>query len=484
MTTTSHFTPKIRKGLLHLLVLLISVQIISFYFPLSQIDGIHLWQPLAQLLVLITAFYAHSFLLLPILIEQRNNQKYFSILGAGLLLLGAMSLWIEALHSVAITQFADGTKPGVVDFLFQKNLILHTLLAFLFLLLFYIPLSGISFLYYMFMINRKERKALLSSKNMELYINLLILAPLFLIFLLNTETLNGRMELFLELLLFTSFFYLCAFYISPQILTNKNRGKSLVLLMSSFLLIIAGTAIIYGKNFLLLNLGDLGILLFLTLLLSLTYGYVRFKVKRDEQIFHLKLGAKETELKLLKSQVNPHFLFNNLNTLYSLALEENAPKTAESTAKMANLIRYMQNEINKDFIPLENEIQYLKDFIAIQKVRCEVPPHIETNFINISNQKISPGILIPFVENAFKHGIDPSGPSTLYVSVICKYDSIFFKCVNSYNDKLEAFYKEQGFGIGIKNTRDRLKLVYSKNHKLEIIKTEKVFTVELEITTQ
>lgn len=484
MKTTSHFTPRIRKGLLHLLVLLISIQIISEYFPLSQIDGIDLWQPFAQLLLIITVFYAHSFFLLPVLIEQKNKKKYFLILGAGLLSLGLMSLWIEALHSVAITHFEDGTKPDVVDFLFQRNWILHIFLAFLFLLIFFIPLSGISFLYYMLMINQKERKALLSSKNMELYINLLIIAPLFLIFLLNTESLNGQMELFLELLLFTSFFYLCAFYISPQILTYKNPGKSLVLLISSFLLIIAGTAIIYGKNFLLLNLGDLGIMLFLTLLLSLTYGYVRFKVKRDEQIFHLKLGAKETELNLLKSQVNPHFLFNNLNTLYSLALEENAPKTAESTAKMANLIRYMQNEINKDFIPLENEIQYLKDFMAIQKLRCEVPPDIETNFINISNQKISPGLLIPFVENAFKHGIDPSGSSTLYVSVICKYDSIFFKCVNSYNDKFDAFYKEQGFGIGIKNTRERLKLVYPKNHKLEILKTEKDFTVELEITAK
>lgn len=399
-------------------------------------------------------------------------------------MLGFLLLWIEALHSSEITQLVDGTKPNPIDFLLQKNWILQTSLAFLFLLIFYIPFFGLSFIYYISMIGRKERKKLLSSKNMELYVNFLVLAPLFLIFLLNTQTLNGRINLFLELLLFTSFFYFCAFHISPLILINKKHGKSLVLLISSFLLIIAGTAIIYGKGFLLLNLGELGIMLFLTLLLSLTYGYVRFKVKRDEQIFHLKLGAKETELNLLKSQVNPHFLFNNLNTLYSLALEENAPKTAESTAKMANLIRYMQNEINKDFIPLENEIQYVKDFIAIQKVRCEVPPNIGTIFKNISNQKISPGLLIPFVENAFKYGIDPSGSSTLYVSVICKYDSIYFKCANSYNDKFEAFYKEQGFGIGIRNTRERLKLVYPENHKLEIIKTEKDFTVELEITTK
>jgi LytS/YehU family sensor histidine kinase len=222
----------------------------------------------------------------------------------------------------------------------------------------------------------------------------------------------------------------------------------------------------------------------LATVLSLTYSYVRLKLINDQLIFNLRLGAKDSELQLLKSQVNPHFLFNTLNTLYATALEENAPKTAESTAKLANLLRYMQNDINKDFIPLENEIKYLEDYITIQKLRCEIEPQIETKFSNFENHQISPGLLIPFVENAFKYGIDPTKPSKLKVSVICDETTIHFKCVNSYDDNSKTYYKERGFGIGITNTRQRLELVYAKKHIFEIVKENNMFSVNISINTK
>ena len=219
-------------------------------------------------------------------------------------------------------------------------------------------------------------------------------------------------------------------------------------------------------------------------LISFVYGYLILKIKLQESFFNLKLSAKESELQLLKSQVNPHFLFNTLNTLYATALEEQAPKTAESTAKLASLLRYMQEDINKEFIPLENEIKYVQDYIAIQKLRCSVTPQIETKFENIDNKVISPGLLIPFVENAFKYGIDPSKPSKLKVSVICDEDTIHFECVNSYDDNFETYYKEQGFGIGIKNAKQRLELVYPKKHQLEVKKENNIFSVTLSVITK
>lgn len=163
-------------------------------------------------------------------------------------------------------------------------------------------------------------------------------------------------------------------------------------------------------------------------------------------------------------------------------MEENAPKTAESTAKLANLLRYMQNDITKDFIPLENEIKYLNDYIAIQKLRCEIKPQVETTFENCEGKTVSPGLLIPFVENAFKYGIDPSKPSKLKVSVICDGSKINFECVNSYDDNFKTFYKEQGFGMGIKNAKQRLDLVYPKNYNLDISKANHIFKVKLDIT--
>ena len=139
------------------------------------------------------------------------------------------------------------------------------------------------------------------------------------------------------------------------------------------------------------------VILLSVLFLSCIYGYIRFKTKAKEQSFNLKLGEKESELKLLKSQVNPHFLFNTLNTLYATALTENANKTSESIAKLASLLRYMQKDISKDFIPLENEVKYLQDYISIQKLRCAIEPKVETQFSNVKNQMINPGLLITFV---------------------------------------------------------------------------------------
>tara|TARA_R110002051_G_scaffold281538_1_gene343157 strand:- start:7359 stop:8075 length:717 start_codon:yes stop_codon:yes gene_type:complete len=223
-----------------------------------------------------------------------------------------------------------------------------------------------------------------------------------------------------------------------------------------------------------------GLTLISILITSTYYGYLRLETKKNK----LKFANKESELNILKSQVNPHFLFNTLNTLYATALQENAPITAESTAKLANLIRYMQNDISKDFIPLENEIKYLEDYIYIQKLRCEITPNIETNFKNIEHHKISPGLLIPFVENAFKYGIDPNKPSSLNVSVIGTDNSIFFECINSFDDSFKTYYKEKGFGIGIENTKKRLALVYPKNHTLEVIKQNKIFSVKISIESK
>ena len=216
-------------------------------------------------------------------------------------------------------------------------------------------------------------------------------------------------------------------------------------------------------------------------LMSFIYGYFRLKIKNKGKILALQLENKESELGLLKSQVNPHFLFNTLNTLYSTALEENATKTAESTAKLASLIRYMQEDINKDFIPLENEIKYLQDYINIQKLRCSIVPDVETKFNAIEKHKISPGLFIPFVENAFKYGIDPSKKSKLSVSVICDTTSINFECINSYDVNFKSYNKEEGFGIGIKNAKQRLSLVYPKKHSIEIKKESAIFSVKIKI---
>ncbi|WP_176801348.1 sensor histidine kinase [Kriegella aquimaris] len=322
-----------------------------------------------------------------------------------------------------------------------------------------------------------------TNKQLEVTINLIILFFVYHLFIHNA----GIIQVFFQVSLYIVFFYINSFLFGPFLLGDKKIGNYLFKVILSYLSIIIITLLIYGTHFLdfihSADLFNLTIFFIITTILSLTYTYIRLKIKNRERFYNLKLEAQESELNLLKSQVNPHFLFNTLNTLYATALEENALKTSESIAKLANLIRYMQNDIKKNFIPLENEITYLKDYITIQKLRCEVTPEIVTNFKNIEGKIISPGLLIPFVENAFKYGIDPSKPSKLILSVTGEEKKINFECTNSYDIEFKTPYKDRGFGIGITNTKQRLQLIYPKKHTLVIIKEKEVFKVKLSITT-
>src|SRR5690606_7842893 len=351
--------------------------------------------------------------------------------------------WISAISLGALDNSKDIfsiTPLKLIDF----NLIFRAFLTI-------IPIGVLAWFYFLFVTDSEKLKVLFFRRNMERTINILVVG-LIIIYVFIMPQVNSC-EPFLFTMLFIVFFYINTFFIVPFLFKDKRKPMFFVASFFWFL-------ILYGLFFLIpysysgpfrerfqeiyfepYYIFRIFVLAFApTYLLSFIYGYVRFKIKNQDK----KLEAKESELQLLKSQVNPHFLFNTLNTLYATALEEQAPKTAESTAKLANLLRYMQEDINKEFIPLENEIKYVQDYIAIQKLRCSVTPKIETKFENIEAKVISPGLLIPFVENAFKYGIDPSKPSKLKVSVICDEDTTHFECVNSYNDNFQTYYKEQG----------------------------------------
>lgn len=294
----------------------------------------------------------------------------------------------------------------------------------------------------------------------------------------------------LSVIVILSAFYIHTFFIVPSLTEQKKKVKYgiEVVALSAFFYLLIGKIIsnlfsdVQTGEDLFYIIFTLTAVLFLTLFLSFVYAYLR-KIKAKERSFNLKLGSKESELRLLKSQVNPHFLFNSLNALYATALLENAPRTSESIAKLASLIRYMQKDMNEHFIPLKNEIKYIQDYVAIQKIRSAVEPQVELRFENFEHYTISPGLFIPFVENAFKYGIDPSKPSKLAVSVCCAEDCITFECINTYHTDYKTYDREEGFGIGIKNTKQRLELVYPKNYTLEIKKQNGIFSVTMSINT-
>ncbi|MEP1487922.1 MAG: histidine kinase [Algibacter sp.] len=425
-------------------------------------------------LLFIFTVYILALVIIPLL--YKNWKKYLYIAISYIISYSLLLAWMRAIQRSNSVMIKKSISVSPFEY-FTLESVLNLSMTF-------IPFVIMGLIYAFLVIEINILKKAFAVKRFELIFNSIIISLIYFYALMMPRKIEIQVIAFISV--YVVFFYFNTFYLTPLLLRKKNFVKYTFLSLLSLTIVNAVTIVllsfIYNHNLLsrltpiLLRFITLYLIIFIA---SFIYGYLRLKIKEK----NLKLETKESELQLLKSQVNPHFLFNTLNTLYATALEEGAPKTAESTAKLASLIRYMQEDINKDFIPLENEIKYLEDYILIQKLRCAVEPEIETDFKGFENHYISPGLLIPFVENAFKYGINPSKESNLKVSVICKENTIHFECVNSYDDTFKTYYKEQGFGIGITNAKQRLELVYPKNHTFELVKGNNIFSVKISINS-
>ncbi|MEJ7683275.1 MAG: sensor histidine kinase [Segetibacter sp.] len=196
--------------------------------------------------------------------------------------------------------------------------------------------------------------------------------------------------------------------------------------------------------------------------------------KKKQEIEHEKLA---TELSFLKSQINPHFLFNTLNNIYSLALVK-SDATADAVLKLSSIMRYVLSETKHDTVPLEKEIQFIKDYIELQKVR--LTDKVTIQFLtegNTEQKRIAPLILIPFVENAFKYGISAKEASAILFKLKAYNNIIDFTSQN--NIVAGEKEKNEQTGIGLKNTKRRLELLYPEKHTLTVSKENNRFIVHL-----
>ncbi|MDB5155983.1 MAG: Histidine kinase [Mucilaginibacter sp.] len=196
------------------------------------------------------------------------------------------------------------------------------------------------------------------------------------------------------------------------------------------------------------------------------------------------LGHSSANLGFLRSQINPHFLFNALNTLYGTALQENADRTGEGIQKLGDMMRFMLQENMQDKIALSREIDYLNNYVDLQKLRVQTSPDIVID-VNIEDQHsyllIAPMLLIPFVENAFKHGISLQEPSYIKISLHTEDNRLYFDISNSIHAKRESDPERDSHGIGLENVSQRLNLLYADNHELVIHESVKEFFVHLVI---
>ena len=204
------------------------------------------------------------------------------------------------------------------------------------------------------------------------------------------------------------------------------------------------------------------------------------KLARDSFIRRQK--EKEAELKLLKAQLNPHFLFNTLNNLYGLSVVK-SDKLPNLMLKLSDLLRYSLYETKEKLVSLEKEIAYLENYISLEKIRLEDKTDIQFKKSRVlSSIKIAPMLFIVFVENAFKHlGILESEKSKVAISIEEKESIIIFKCENTIDKtalKNEDLEKGKS-GIGLQNAKKRLSLIYPEKHQLTIDKNEKSYKVQL-----
>jgi hypothetical protein len=215
-------------------------------------------------------------------------------------------------------------------------------------------------------------------------------------------------------------------------------------------------------------------------LLMVFFSLYLHSMYRRREIQREKLKA---ELSYLKAQINPHFLFNTLNSIYGTALTEKSPQTAEAILKLSGLMRYVLLDDQEEFVSLQRELSFISDFIELQKIRLGDTVNINYNSSGDPGElRIAPLILITFIENAFKHGVNPEEKSEIAISIRITDGAVELKVDNT---KVNYFNPDRGIGsLGLTNTHKRLDLYYPRKHILQIDDTSVRFTVKLNMQLQ
>jgi sensor histidine kinase YesM len=221
----------------------------------------------------------------------------------------------------------------------------------------------------------------------------------------------------------------------------------------------------------------------ITSLIKLSKSWFKYR-EIQGQLQRLETEKSAAELSALKSQVNPHFLFNSLNNLYSLALDKD-DRTPGIILRLSQTMRYLLYESNADFVPLEKEIEHLNNYVEMQRLRVGEKANI--SFVvqgEVGKRQIAPLLFLPLVENGFKHGIkgDTEG-AFIKIRLQVLDNQLVFKTENNKGTVDDVEKGQYSGGVGLENLRRRLNLLYPGRHHLEITDGISTFTVVLKIDT-
>lgn len=223
---------------------------------------------------------------------------------------------------------------------------------------------------------------------------------------------------------------------------------------------------------------SLGIHIYAVVIFAISLKLLKQWYYEHQQKTELIIQNKTSELALLRMQINPHFLFNTLNNIHTL-IRLNPENAENSLARLSDIMRYMLYETNTEKVLLEKEINYMKAYIELNKLRLVKPEIVKIEIIGEpANKTIAPMIFIPFVENAFKHSDKQNHQPGICICLEIKEKDIVFNIKNAISTIKTNYHSG---GIGLQNIQRRLQLLYSGNHELNIIDDNKIFNVTLTI---
>jgi two-component system LytT family sensor kinase len=279
-------------------------------------------------------------------------------------------------------------------------------------------------------------------------------------------------------------FYLNAYFFIPKLAYVRRFGQYLIALLVTLCLLVVGDQLIYsvlipGLHFKIWSyvLFELPTFIFIVMG-STAFRLIVDKIKQQQRAKEKETENLKTELSFLRSQVSPHFMFNVLNNMVALARKK-SDLLEPSLIKLSSLLRYMLYETDEDKVLLEKEIEYLKSYIELQAQRFGKNVGINATFEPVTDGFIiEPMLLIPFVENAFKHGTGLIPQAQIDIRLKLENSQLNFCVRNRFNETTE-WEKDKTSGIGLTNVKRRLNLLYPNSHSLQIKREDEWFSVLL-----
>ena len=339
-----------------------------------------------------------------------------------------------------------------------------------------------------------EKTPGLRSKSYTLMIHVLVWVAFLLVPLIFIESATGRERFMLmgwfQQILMAAYFYYNFLYLIPHFLLRKKIWPYFLMLLLGLLAISSVNVIFaFATSGLIehhhpFNFWRTFFIPFYPAMMAFALSSaVRITMewfKNERQKKEMEAEKLASELAFLKSQVNPHFLFNILNNICSLARKK-SDETENAIIKLSQIMRYMLQDSKDEKVSLEKEVEYLQSYIELQRLR--LPEVVIIDFTTEGRPElfsIEPLLLIPFVENAFKHGVSYQDISEIKIRLICRGQAISFSVANHIAKHRDVGI-EQGSGIGLKNVTRRLELLYPGKHQLHISDTGNQYNVQLDI---